>query len=190
MNSICAAGTGSFLDQQAARLGVKIEGFGGEALRSKKDVKIRGRCGVFAESDVISKQTTGHRREDIINGLCRALVRNYMNNVAKGKKIIEPVVLQGGVAANKGIKRAFEDILEVKIIIPKHYDVMGAIGAALIGKAADIKETKFKSFDIVEKKFEVDSFECPDCPNSCEIVRLKEGGKVFAHLGSKCGKYV
>jgi predicted CoA-substrate-specific enzyme activase len=189
MNTVCAAGTGSFLDQQAIRLGLKIEDFGDEALKSLKEVAIRGRCGIFAESDIINKQIMGHKREDIINGLCRALVRNYMNNVAKGKKIEEPVVLQGGVAANKGIKKAFEDALGVNVTIPKFYNVMGAVGSAFIAKNSKVKKTKFKGFDIAETKFTVDSFECTDCPNRCEIVRLSENGKHVAYLGSKCGKY-
>ncbi|MFH1359264.1 MAG: acyl-CoA dehydratase activase [archaeon] len=189
MNTVCAAGTGSFLDQQASRLGLKIEKFGDEALKSKKEVKIRGRCGIFAESDIINKQIVGHKREDILQGLCKALVRNYLNNVAKGKEILEPVVLQGGVAANKGIKKAFEEALNVKLNIPEYYNVMGAIGVALITKSSKIKKTKFKGLEIANKKFNVDSIECKDCPNNCEVIRLSEEDKHVAYLGSKCGKY-
>jgi len=189
MNTVCAAGTGSFLDQQASRLGMKIEKFGDEALRSKKGVMIRGRCGIFAESDIINKQILGHKREDIIKGLCQALVRNYMNNVARGKEIREPVVLQGGVAANKGIKKAFEEELKIKIIIPLYYDVLGAIGVALLAKEAKIKDSKFKGFRIARSKFSVSSFDCSDCENKCEIVKLSEKGKHIAHLGSRCGKW-
>jgi predicted CoA-substrate-specific enzyme activase len=87
MNTVCAAGTGSFLDRQAARLGVPIEEFGKLALRSSAPVRIAGRCAVFAESDMIHKQQTGYSTEDIANGLCEALVRNYLSNIAKGKDI-------------------------------------------------------------------------------------------------------
>jgi len=185
----CAAGTGSFLDQQASRLGLEIERFGNEALKSKKPVTIRGRCGIFAESDIINKQIMGHKREDIIKGLCQALVRNYLNNVAKGKEIKEPVILQGGVAANKGIKKAFEEELKVKVIIPEHYGVMGAIGAALIVQKSGLKQTKFRGFNIEKSKFNITSFECDGCSNKCEIVKLSEKSKHVAHLGSKCGKW-
>lgn len=140
MNTVCAAGTGSFLDRQAARLGIPIEEFGGYALHSKSPVRIAGRCAVFAESDMIHKQQAGHRIEDIICGLCEGLVRNYLNNLAKGKKIMEPVVFQGGVAANVGIVAAFEKALNMKIIIPEYYDVMGAYGAALIAKEKMLKK--------------------------------------------------
>lgn len=134
MNTVCAAGTGSFIDRQAARLDIPIEEFGEYALRSSYPVRIAGRCAVFAESDMIHKQQTGHRIEDIINGLCEALVRNYLNNLAKSKDIQEPVVFQGGVAANKGIVAAFERAMGKKIVIPEYYDVMGAYGAALLAK--------------------------------------------------------
>ena len=134
MNTVCAAGTGSFLDRQASRLGVPIEEFGDIALKSVSPVRIAGRCAVFAESDMIHKQQSGHSIEDIVNGLCEALVRNYLNNLAKGKEIHSPVVFQGGVAANKGIAAAFERALEMKLTIPKESDVMGAFGAALIAR--------------------------------------------------------
>ena len=103
MNSVCAAGTGSFLDHQATRLGIPIEDFGDYAIRSENAVNIAGRCGVFAESDMIHKTQMGYSKEDIIHGLCDALVRNYLNNVGKGKDIKPPIVFQGGVAYNKGI---------------------------------------------------------------------------------------
>ena len=102
MNTVCAAGTGSFLDQQAARLGIPIEEFGSYALLSASPTHIAGRCTVFAETDMIHKQQMGHSLSDIIAGLCDALVRNYLSNVAKGKELLPPVVFQGGVAANLG----------------------------------------------------------------------------------------
>ncbi|MGI6727329.1 MAG: acyl-CoA dehydratase activase [Anaerovoracaceae bacterium] len=86
MNTVCAAGTGSFLDRQAERLGYKVEELGGLAASSENPVGIAGRCAVFAESDIIHKQQAGCKVEDIIAGMSRALVRNYLSNVAKGKK--------------------------------------------------------------------------------------------------------
>lgn len=96
MNTVCAAGTGAFLDQQASRLNMNIEDFGPLALDSKTPVRIAGRCTVFAESDMIHKQQMGHRVEDILYGLCEALARNYLNNLGLGKEILAPVVFQGG----------------------------------------------------------------------------------------------
>ena len=189
MNTVCAAGTGSFLDQQCSRLGIQIEDFGDLALQSTGSVSISGRCTVFAESDMIHKQQIGAKREDIIRGLCEALVRNYLNNVAKGKEILEPIVFQGGVAANKGIRVEFEKVLGKKVTIPEHYDVMGALGAAILAKEAKLEKSKFKGFDISKHEFETTAFHCPDCTNNCEVVEFKENGKVTARWGDRCGKW-
>lgn len=151
MNTVCAAGTGSFLDQQAARLNIKIEDFGEKALESQAPVRIAGRCAVFAESDMIHKQQTGHSTADILNGLCQALVRNYLNNIGKGKQIRSPVLFQGGVAANKGIKKAFEDALGCPVVVSPYHNVMGAIGSAILAREEVLhtKETSFRGFDVM-----------------------------------------
>lgn len=192
MNTVCAAGTGSFLDRQAARLGIPIEEFGGYALRSNSAVRIAGRCAVFAESDMIHKQQTGHNVENIVNGLCQALVRNYLSNLAKGKDIEEPIAFQGGVAANIGIVAAFEKELGKKIIIPKHYDVMGALGAALIAKnetAAKNNKTNFLGFDITKNEYTARNIECQDCSNACEVIEILSNDTIVARWGDRCGKW-
>jgi predicted CoA-substrate-specific enzyme activase len=135
MNTLCAAGTGSFLDQQASRLGLTIEAFGELALKSVNPPRIAGRCSVFAKSDMIHLQQIATPDYDIVAGLCYALARNFKSNIAKGKDFIKPVAFQGGVAGNIGMRKAFLDVLELSngdLIIPKHYASMGAIGAALV----------------------------------------------------------
>lgn len=192
MNTVCAAGTGSFLDRQASRLGIPIEEFGGFALRSNSPVRIAGRCAVFAESDMIHKQQTGHNVEDIIRGLCEALVRNYLNNLAKGKEILDPVVFQGGVAANVGIVSAFENALGKKVVIPKYYDVMGAYGAALIAKKKAEEHgyvTNFYGFGTIEYEYKARSIECKGCSNLCEIIEISSNGEPMARWGDRCGKW-
>ena len=191
MNSVCAAGTGSFLDQQAARLGIKIEDFGPLALKSKIDLRIAGRCSVFAESDMIHKQQMGNDLTDILAGLCTALVRNYLNNLAKGKEIKGPILFQGGVAANPGIVKAFERELNTEVLIPEHFDVMGAYGSAILAQALAIPNEKsnFKGFGSVDDEFHPSSFVCNDCGNGCEVVELYRNGSVTGTWGDKCGKY-
>lgn len=134
MNTICAAGTGSFLDQQASRLGLTIEEFSELALRSKKPPRIAGRCSVFAKTDMIHLQQEATPDYDIVAGLCYALARNFKSNIAKGKLMEKPISFQGGVAANRGMVKAFEDTLGLKpgeLVIPKYYASMGAIGVGL-----------------------------------------------------------
>ncbi|NMA95399.1 MAG: 2-hydroxyglutaryl-CoA dehydratase [Clostridiales bacterium] len=191
MNTVCAAGTGSFLDRQAARLNIPIEEFGNLALKSKSPVRIAGRCAVFAESDMVHKQQMGHGVEDIVKGLCVALVRNYLNNVGKGKEILPNVIFQGGVAANMGIKLAFEDALNLSITVPKHFDVMGALGAAILAKnETDISgRSKFRGFETLDLDFRSASFECDRCPNRCEVVEIRVGDKIVASWGDRCGRW-
>lgn len=189
MNTVCAAGTGSFLDHQALRLSMRIEDIGQRALQSTNPVRIAGRCTVFAESDMIHKQQIGHRIEDILYGLCQALVRNFLNNVALGKEILPPIVFQGGVAFNQGIVRAFEEELGCPVIVPPHHEVMGAIGAALLAReevTGEGRPSKFKGFEVSQLNFVTSSFECKSCPNRCEIARISLDGKVLACWGGRC----
>jgi len=192
MNTVCAAGTGSFLDQQAARLNLPIEKFGQLALKAQTPVRIAGRCSVFAESDMIHKQQMGHNLPDIIAGLCDALVRNYLSNVGKGKEILSPIVFQGGVAANEGMREAFKKALNSEIIVPENFEVMGALGAALLGREVIKRQglvTRFKGFDTVNFDFRVKSFECSGCANLCEVIEIQENYRTLARWGDRCGKW-
>lgn len=187
MNTLCAAGTGAFLSSQAKRLGVDIEDFGSIALTSKSPVKIAARCTVFAESDLIHKAQAGYKKEDIIAGLSKSIVLNYLNNVAKGKKIIGPIVFQGGVSKNKGVVKYFEEILGEKIIVDENSHLMGAIGIALLSK--EKKTDKVYSFDIQDISFTTKGSECAGCTNNCELLRIYKNNKLVDTWGSRCGKF-
>ncbi len=206
MNTVCAAGTGSFLDQQANRLNVPIDEFGETALKSQNPARIAGRCGVFAESDLIHKQQMGYAVEDLLYGLCQALVRNYLSNLALGKELLPMVTFQGGVATNSGMIKAFEEALNTKIIVPENHQTMGAIGAALLAMENHQytqQLTKFKGWQVGEMHFNSITCECNDCSNNCEIITIVESneeqhyaeniksikGNVIARWGSTCGKY-
>jgi len=192
MNSVCAAGTGSFLEHQAERLNMQIEDFGPHALKSGNPARIAGRCTVFAESDMIHKQQMGYPMDDIIYGLCQALVRNYLNNVALNKEIRPKMAFQGGVAFNKGIIRAFEETFHTEIYVPLHNELMGAIGAAMLARGEmgnNGRRTRFKGFSVSQTEFEVSSFICKACPNLCEISQISADGKILSRWGGRCDKW-
>lgn len=154
MNALCAAGTGSFLDQQASRLRLTIEEFSELALKSKSPPRIAGRCTVFAKSDMIHLQQIATPDYDIVAGLCYALARNFKGNIARGKDVEKPVAFVGGVAANKGMVKAIRDVFELKddeLIIPDHFTQMAALGAvySLIDNITSLQE--FKGFDELEE---------------------------------------
>jgi predicted CoA-substrate-specific enzyme activase len=189
MNTVCAAGTGSFLDQQATRLGISVDNFGQLALRAARKARIAGRCTVFAETDMIHKQQLGFQIEEIIAGLCNSLVNNYLNDVGRGKDLLSPVVFQGGVAANAGIRKAFEEELGLSVVVPPHFEVMGALGAAKLARRVPVASTRFKGFEIAQSACFTRSTECDECGNSCEVVELVVEEKVIACWGDRCGKY-
>ncbi|MBN1232859.1 MAG: CoA activase [Candidatus Coatesbacteria bacterium] len=132
MNTLCAAGTGSFLDQQASRLNLSIEVFSELALKSKHPPRIAGRCSVFAKSDMIHLQQIATPDYEIVAGLCQAVARNFKSTIGKGKEFKQTIAFQGGVAANVGMVRAFEKVLDLKkddLFISPYFATMGAIGA-------------------------------------------------------------
>lgn len=185
MNTLCAAGTGAFLSSQAERLDIPVEEFGSIALTSNNPTPIAARCTVFAESDLVHKAQMGHKKEDIVAGLCKSVALNYLNNVGKGKKITSPIIFQGGVSKNIGVVKAFEKILNEKIITDENGHLMGALGVAILSK----KEPEINfSFDIVEEEFETSSINCSGCPNNCEIICIKKDDKLLDSWGNRCEK--
>lgn len=185
MNTLCAAGTGSFLSSQSKRLGLEVEEFGPLALKSKNPTNIAARCTVFAESDLVHKAQMGHKKEDIVAGLCKAVVTNYLNNVGKGKKIYAPIVFQGGVSKNIGVIKSFEEATGEKIIVDDNSHLMGALGVAILSMKEE--EINF-DFNIEDIEFETKGIECKGCANNCEIICIYKDGKLIDSWGNKCDK--
>jgi predicted CoA-substrate-specific enzyme activase len=159
MNSVCAAGTGSFLDQQAERLRLTIEDFSELSLKSKKPPRIAGRCSVFAKSDMIHLQQIATPVADITAGLCFAVARNFKGSIARGRQLVLPVAFVGGVAANKGMIRAFEEVFDIEeLFVPEEYAILGALGAVLKDRDADTVH----SFDIQQLETFIRSAKPPE----------------------------
>ncbi len=186
MNTLCAAGTGSFLSSQSKRLGVNVEDFGKIALTSKNPTSIAARCTVFAESDLVHKAQIGCKKEDIIAGLVTSVAKNYLNNVGKGKKIIGPIVFQGGVSKNIGVVKAFEKLTGEKIIVDKNSHLMGSLGAAILAKKSKI-EKEF-NFNIDNIKFETKGITCHGCSNNCEVIQVIKNDKIIDSWGNRCDR--
>lgn len=186
MNTLCAAGTGSFLTSQAKRLGIPIEEFGEIALSSSNPTKIAARCTVFAESDLVHKLQVGFPKEDIVAGLCKSIVLNYLNNVGKGKKIVGPIVFQGGVSKNIGVVKYFKEVLKEDIIVDENGHLMGAIGIAILSRKKG--SNKVYSWDMKDIKFETKGIECQGCSNNCELLKIYKDDILIETTGSKCGK--
>ncbi|MDD3453471.1 MAG: acyl-CoA dehydratase activase [Bacilli bacterium] len=186
MNTLCAAGTGAFLSSQAERLKINIEDFGKYAISSNNPVKIAARCTVFAESDLIHKAQMGYNKEDIIAGLCKSIVLNYLNNLSKGKKIEQRIVFQGGVSKNIGVIKYFNEILKTQVTVDENSHLMGALGIAILAKQN--KTNKIYNLDLLNVKFETKGFECNKCSNNCEIIKIYKENKLIDAWGSRCGR--
>ena len=193
MNKVCAAGTGSFIEEQAEKLGINIkEEFGELALESKSPVKMGERCTVFMESDLNSHQQQGENTKSLVGGLAYSIVHNYINRVVGDRKIGDKVFFQGGVTHNKAVVAAFENVIGKPIIIPPHFDVTGAIGAAMLARDSmkPGQQTRFKGFEVSELPFSQDKFVCKACSNVCEIRRVKiEGHEKALFYGGRCDRY-
>lgn len=184
MNTLCAAGTGAFLSSQAQRLHINIEDFGSIALQSTKATPIAARCTVFAESDLVHKAQMGYKKEDLVAGLCKAVVTNYLNNVGKGKKIVPPVVFQGGVSKNAGVIKAFEESLGMPVTVDPNSHLTGALGVAILAKKSRVESEFF--FDITDIEFKTMSYECKKCSNNCEIICIYRENEIIDAWGNKC----
>jgi predicted CoA-substrate-specific enzyme activase len=202
MNKACAAGTGSFLEEQAEKLNISVKNeFAECAFSSESPCRLGERCTVFMENSLMANVQRGAEKNDLLAGLSYSIVQNYINKVVGGKPVGENIFFQGGVAFNKSVVAAFEKYLDKKITVPPHHDVTGAIGMALIAMrhmksrqpdnhAAPLPLTTFKGFSLSERSHEISSFECKGCPNVCEINRVKiagEEGNLF--YGGRCEKY-
>ena len=184
MNTLCVAGTGSFLSSQSKRLGIDVKDFGKIALSSKNPTNIAARCTVFAESDLVHKIQMGYKKEDIIAGLCKSVASNYLNNVAKGKKIKAPIIFQGGVSKNIGVKKAFEKLLNQNILTDENGHLMGALGSAILSKK-NVRDIPF-DFSISKSDFNTVASECMGCPNHCEIIKVIKDGLKIDSWGNRC----
>jgi predicted CoA-substrate-specific enzyme activase len=186
MNTLCAAGTGAFLSSQAQRLGIRVEDFGRLSLKSQNPTPIAARCTVFAESDLVHKAQAGYGMEDIIAGLCKAVTANYLNNVGKGKKILPPVIFQGGVSKNTGVVKAFEEALNLPLTVYPQGHLAGAFGMAVMAGKKNMP--KLWSFALSDADFSAKGALCGRCPNNCEIIRVYKEGKIIDAWGNRCEK--
>jgi len=184
MNTLCAAGTGAFLSSQAQRLGEKVEDLGKIAMKSTNPTKIAAKCTVFAESDLVHKAQIGHTKQDIIAGLCKAVVSNYLNNVGKGKNIQDRIVFQGGVSKNEGVIKYFKEATEKEIYVDKNSHLLGALGVAILAKKSGIEETF--NFNIADQDFVTLGQDCNGCSNNCEVIKVYKNGIVIDKWGNRC----
>lgn len=186
MNRACAAGTGSFLEEQARRLGISIHDFSTMAFASRSPVRMGSRCTVFMDSDLVHYLQNGACLEDLCAGLAHAIAANYIEKVVGSRQIGRRVVFQGGVALNDAVFAAFEAILGQELLRHPYPEVSGALGAALHALTLD-GPSSFRGFDIGDVS--IRTFDCRVCDNTCEIQEIRTSSERRSFFGSVCGRF-
>lgn len=190
MNKACAAGTGAFLEKQAARLGIPLEEFGDVALKNTRPPDLDWTCTVFSESAMVYYQQNNVPVEDLAAGICLASVKNYLHKNVASREIGKKVAFQGAVAFNKGMVAAYETVLGREIVVPPYPHITGAVGAARLAYLANPETSSFRGFDaVLDAKYEISSFECKSCANRCDVNTFQmEGGPKYFY-NDRCEKF-
>lgn len=191
MNKVCSAGTGSFLEEMSELIGLNIKDeFASEAMRSKNPVSLGERCTVFMATELLRRLQEGFSRQDLVAGLCYAVVKNYLSRVVGRHKIGKYISFQGGVASNPAIISALENLLQKPVLVHRYHELAGAIGVALLAKNQVKGASKFRGFENIDiKSITTKSFECNKCSNRCAIHFTNDkAGKRFI-TGGLCDRY-
>ena len=188
MNEACAAGTGSFLEERARELGIRIEGeFAALAMSTEAPIQLGERCTVFMERDVNNRLRDGAVLRDVVAGLAYSVATNYINRVVRGRKIGDVVFFQGGTAYNDAVAAAMSAIIGKRVIVPPFNGVIGALGVAHLAneKMKDGRATSFRGFAIDQVNYQMSEFTCKGCTNECQMQRFTIEGE-HSYWGDKC----
>ncbi len=189
MNKICAAGTGSFLEEQGDALGVSILGeFESLALQAPEAASLGSQCTVFMDSEVVAARMRGVPLNDILAGLALSVARNYLERVVAGRQIGDNVVFQGGVASNRAVVAAIETLLGKRVTVHPFNRLSGAIGAAVAARdEVGDEETAFRGLNAAQTA-KVETFECRACSNLCQVSRIQVGEQT-SFFGDVCERF-
>ncbi|HYF92025.1 MAG TPA: acyl-CoA dehydratase activase [Symbiobacteriaceae bacterium] len=200
MNSICSAGTGEFLKQLSDEAGIHVSEFGPLALQGTEPAEIDSTCTVFARRDFRHLTQKGVPLPDRLMGICQSLVRNYLRNVVPEGAVRGPVLFQGGVAYNQGVRMAFEQQLGLPVVVPPMHGVIGALGMAVLARehilGAAVRDseplpmaTGFRD-DFSSLKLESRVCYCHGCANACELTQPQvirgDEIRVLETAGGRC----
>ncbi|MBN2402069.1 MAG: hypothetical protein JXN64_06695 [Spirochaetes bacterium] len=188
MNFVCAAGTGSFIEEQVQRLGFDIREIG-DLVLGLRTPHTSDRCTVFMEQDINKLLREGFSREEVLAGVINSIAKNYLNRVVGTRPVTgEKIFFQGATARNKGIVAALESLLQREIVVSPFCHVMGALGAALISLDRTDGRPKFRGMDIFDQKIELKYSKCDKCANLCTITEVRLGSGIREYWGFMCGK--
>ncbi len=197
MNYVCAAGTGSFIEEQAKKLGFAVEDVGKKVLGIAPPIT-SDRCTVFMEQDIQVLLKKGYSREEVLAATVYSIAQNYLTKVV-GNRLKNPrkIFFLGATAKNSGLVAAFEQLLDVEMKVSPFCHVMGAYGVALLllkrfkGENANeqLAETRFRGFDFIDIEVKLSEESCQYCTNYCTITSASIAGEDRnVSWGYMCGR--
>ncbi|MGD9331391.1 MAG: acyl-CoA dehydratase activase, partial [Desulfobacterales bacterium] len=192
MNTVCAAGTGSFIEEQAAKLGCSLEDLAHRTAHRCAPLS-SDRCTVFMERDLNHFLTEGWDTNDVLAAVLHSVRENYLLKVATQSQIGDVVFFQGATAKNRALVAAFEQRLKKPILVSKYCHLTGALGTALTlwdehgESASKTARTTFVGIDLWRSEVPVRAELCNLCPNSCKLSVAEVEGETVAY-GFLCGR--
>jgi len=186
MNTVCAAGTGSFIEEQAQRLGCALSSYAA-LTRNVAAPLASDRCTVFMERDVNHLMTMGYTREEVLAAVLHSIVENYLTKVAVEKNIGRTVLFQGATAKNRSLVAAFEQRLKRPIRVSRFCHLTGALGVALMLTERKAVDSGFKGLGLHRRTIPIRTEVCRFCTNHCKITTAEVEGRTVAY-GFLCGR--
>jgi predicted CoA-substrate-specific enzyme activase len=186
MNNVCAAGTGSFIEEQAKRLGCSLKDYSLHAEKAMAPLS-SDRCTVFMERDLNHYLNEGYTVDEILASVLHSIRDNYLSKVALKGQIGNKIFFQGATAKNKALIAAFEQKLQKPIMVSRYCHLTGALGTALELSDKKVIATKFRGLDIYKKEIPVRSEICRICTNNCKLKVAEIDNEIEAY-GFLCGR--
>jgi len=186
MNNVCAAGTGSFIEEQAQKLGVGLLEYSKRAEKAKAPVS-SDRCTVYMERDINHYLSEGYSVDEVLSSVLHSVRENYLSKVAVEANIGQKIFFQGATARNKALVAAFEQKLQRPILVSRYCHLTGALGGALIAIESNLKQTFFKGLQLYKNNIPIENEVCTICNNNCKIKKVTVESEVVA-FGFLCGR--
>ncbi len=194
MNYVCAAGTGSFVEEQARKLGFRVDEIGDITFGIAPPVT-SDRCTVFMEQDLRSLLKEGFTKEEALASVLYSVIRNYLTRVKGNRWVSEKkIFFQGATARNRGLVAALENLLDVEVKVSPFCHLMGGIGAALMAQEycsqylSQHTTSGFLGRQAIDLQVSSRTEICKLCQNFCRINYISRSTGSEFSWGYQCGR--
>jgi len=189
MNYVCAAGTGSFIEEQALKLGIPLADYAERAM-GQECPQTSDRCTVYMERDLDLLLAQGWSKDQVAAAVLHSVRDNYLNKVVGGLHVGDHIYFQGATARNKALVAAFEAELQRPIQVSPYCHLTGALGMCLLVRDRVRPEERgahFRGLAFADADVRVDHEQCDLCHNLCNLSIIHAGSETVA-WGLKCGR--